>query len=207
MMSARNPLANTCAIMVSSQRMPAETCRPWHPTSVKNAERKALRVGPAPRATRSANSRNSSARNPSPSRQVTAMRSGTSSRLRTSAAMLAKPQVKLDSSRKAVSDRDVLEIEQLRAVRAAGGLPRQHRIGREEAGEHHDVAEQEDPEAVAGHDPLRRRPLMRPSACRPMRIAMSVKRCVGHDALPAAVTRRGAPRDWRGRCARPRRPE
>ena len=32
--------------------MPAETCSPWQPTSVKNADRNALRVGPAPRATR-----------------------------------------------------------------------------------------------------------------------------------------------------------
>src|SRR5258708_3160018 len=74
-MSALNPLAATCAIIVKSQRMPAETCRPWHPTSVKNAERNALRVGPAPRITRLANSLPSIARNPRPRTQVTAMAS------------------------------------------------------------------------------------------------------------------------------------
>ena len=72
-MSARNPLANTCAIMVSSHKMPAETCPPWHPTSEKKAERKALRDGPAPRATRSANSWNSIQRNARPKTQVTAI--------------------------------------------------------------------------------------------------------------------------------------
>ena len=45
-MSARKPLAKTCAIIVRSQSRPAVTCRPWQPTSVKKADRKALRVGP-----------------------------------------------------------------------------------------------------------------------------------------------------------------
>ena len=47
-MSALNPLVKTCAIIVSSHRMPADTWSPWQPTSVKNADRNALRVGPAP---------------------------------------------------------------------------------------------------------------------------------------------------------------
>jgi hypothetical protein len=65
--------------------------------------------------------------------------------------------VKLDSKQAAGFDRDAPQIEQL--APAAGRRPsaRQHRVAREEAGEHHDVAEQEDPETVAGDDPLRRR--------------------------------------------------
>ena len=44
-MSARKPLATTCAIISASQSSPAVTCSPWHPTRVKNADRKALRCG------------------------------------------------------------------------------------------------------------------------------------------------------------------
>src|SRR6267154_981235 len=102
-MSGLNPLVNTCAIIVSSQRMPAETCSPWQPTSVKNADRNALRVGPAPRATRLANSLPSSARKPRPKAQVTAMAIWNQIALRSSAAILARPQVKLDARRNAVS--------------------------------------------------------------------------------------------------------
>src|SRR6202163_4572085 len=102
-MSGRNPLAKTCAIIVSNQSMPAETCSPWHPTSVKNADRNALRVGPAPRATRSANSLPSMARKARPKAQVTAMADWNQILLRKSAAMLAMPQVKLEASRNAVS--------------------------------------------------------------------------------------------------------
>ena len=65
-MSARNPFARIYAIMVSSHSRPAVTWRPWHPTSMKKAERSALRVGPAPRATSSANSRTSSRMNTAP---------------------------------------------------------------------------------------------------------------------------------------------
>src|ERR1700737_2687518 len=63
-MSGLNPLVKTCAIIVSSHRMPAETCSPWEPTSVKNADRNALRDGPAPPTTRLANSRPSRKRKP-----------------------------------------------------------------------------------------------------------------------------------------------
>src|ERR1700716_2650782 len=102
-MSGLNPLVNTCAIIVSSHRVPAETCSPWQPTSVKNADRNALRVGPAPRATRLANSLPSSARKPRPKAQVTAMASWNQIVLRVSAAMLARPQGKLDARRNPVS--------------------------------------------------------------------------------------------------------
>ena len=68
--------------------------------------------------------------------------------------MLARPQVKLDSSRHAVSSADIAQIEQIPPARAARGRIHQHRVGREERGEHDDVAEQEDPEAVANDDAL-----------------------------------------------------
>src|SRR6266403_2133592 len=102
-MSGLNPLVNTCAIIVSSQRMPAETCSPWQPTSVKNADRNALRDGPAPRATRLANSLPSIERKPRPKAQVTAIASWNQIVLRVSAAILASPQVKLDARRNPVS--------------------------------------------------------------------------------------------------------
>src|SRR6266403_1672806 len=102
-MSALNPLVKTCAIIVSSHRMPAETCSPWQPTSVKNADRNALRVGPAPRTTRLANSCPSRTRKPRPSAQVTAIASWNQIVLRVSAAILASPQVKLDARRNPVS--------------------------------------------------------------------------------------------------------
>ena len=54
-------------------------------------------------------------------------------------------------------DRDRLQVEELERPGAAGGRVRQHRVGRVEGREHHEVAEQEDPEAVGGDDALRRR--------------------------------------------------
>ena len=54
-------------------------------------------------------------------------------------------------------DRDIAQIEQLarRSVRPPSARAARHRLRRSR--EHHHVAEQEDPEAVAGNDPLRRR--------------------------------------------------
>ncbi len=43
--AGRNPLTATCAISTANQISPAVTCNPWQPTTVKNAERKALRCG------------------------------------------------------------------------------------------------------------------------------------------------------------------
>ena len=59
-------------------------------------------------------------------------------------------------------DRDVPQVEQLAAARSACRVADQHRVGREEGREHDDVAEQEDPEAVADDDALRTSP---PAAC------------------------------------------
>src|SRR3982075_741217 len=99
-MSALNPLVKTCAIIVSSHRMPAETCRPWQPTSVKNADKNALRVGPAPRTTRLANSLPSIARKPRPKAQVTAMADWNQIALRVSAGMLERARGELGPRRK-----------------------------------------------------------------------------------------------------------
>ena len=43
--------------------------------------------------------------------------------LRASAAMMARPQAKLDSSRNAGLDRDGVQVEELGPARPAGGLP------------------------------------------------------------------------------------
>ena len=87
--------------------------------------------------------------------KVTAIATWNQRALRASAAMLARPQVKLDSSRNAVSIATLLQVEQLAPLGPPAVCPEQHRIGREEGREHHDVAEQENPEAEAGHDALR----------------------------------------------------
>src|SRR6185369_7658534 len=55
-------------------------------------------------------------------------------------------------------DGDAAQIEQLLARRPARGRIAQYGVAREEARKHHDVAEQENPEAVADHDAFRRRP-------------------------------------------------
>jgi hypothetical protein len=47
-MLGRNPFVQICAIIVPSHNKPAVTWAPWQPTKVKNADRKALRLGPAP---------------------------------------------------------------------------------------------------------------------------------------------------------------
>src|SRR2546430_2155509 len=68
--SWRNPLAENCAIIVPSQRSPALTCTPWHPTRVKKDERNALRPGPAPWPMKPANSRTSRTMKARPRRPV-----------------------------------------------------------------------------------------------------------------------------------------
>ena len=52
-------------------------------------------------------------------------------------------------------DRDIVQVEQIFAARPSRGLAGEHRIGGEKRREHNDVAEQEDPEAVADNDALR----------------------------------------------------
>src|SRR3984957_21192718 len=52
-------------------------------------------------------------------------------------------------------DRDIVQVEKIPAARPSRGLPGEHRIGGEKRREHDDVAEQEDPEAVADNNALR----------------------------------------------------
>src|SRR6266571_4497014 len=52
-------------------------------------------------------------------------------------------------------DPGVAQVEQLPPARPARRLPDQHRVGGEKRGEHDDVAEQENPEAVTDYDALR----------------------------------------------------
>ena len=60
-------------------------------------------------------------------------------------------------------DRDEASAETTAAgIRAAGGRVREHGEGREQRRKHDDIAEQEDPEAVADDDPLRRRVTLGP---------------------------------------------
>ena len=51
-------------------------------------------------------------------------------------------------------DRDADLIEQLGAGRTARGRVHEHRVGGKQRREHHDVAQQEDPEAIGNDDPL-----------------------------------------------------
>ena len=72
-------------------------------------------------------------------------------------AIIARPQAKLDSRRNAVSTATVVQVEEFERPRAARGRMRQHRVGGIEAREHHEVGEQEHPEAIGRDDALRRR--------------------------------------------------
>src|ERR1700730_6268997 len=71
--------------------------------------------------------------------------------------MLARPQVKLETRRNAVSSPTLRRLTRSRHLGPPGRVAGQHRIGGEEGGEHDDVAQQENPEAVAGDDALRNR--------------------------------------------------
>src|SRR5712692_365029 len=58
------------------------------------------------------------------------------------------------SEKAAGFDRNAALAEQLHATRTACGRMREHRVTGKDRREHHDVAQQEYPEAVANHDPL-----------------------------------------------------
>src|ERR1700761_6466412 len=85
------------------QIRPHVTCRPCVPTSVKNDDRNALRLGPAPSAIRCENSRSSSTRNDRPSRNVTPSQKSNAPLRFLYAPSIAKPYVILDSSSIVVS--------------------------------------------------------------------------------------------------------
>src|SRR5258705_9328974 len=58
------------------------------------------------------------------------------------------------SEKAAGFDRNAALVEQLHATWTACGRVREHRVSGKDRRKHHDVAQQEDPEAVANHDPL-----------------------------------------------------
>ena len=73
--------------------------------------------------------------------------------LRVLAATAESPQVKLETRGTRSPSRCSADRTD-RARRTAGRRGLQHRMGRKESGEHDDVAEQKDPEAIADDDPL-----------------------------------------------------
>jgi len=89
----RNPFAAICAVIYTSQIRPAVTCAPCIPTSVKKADRKALRDGAAPSRTMPANSLISMYRNAAPSAKVSRKNRNTGLVRRRSADRAASPQV------------------------------------------------------------------------------------------------------------------
>jgi len=82
---------------------------------------------------------------------------------------------------------DAVEIEYLARARTAGRVRREHRIGREEAGENDDVRQEKEPEAVADDDPYGRR-APATVAARQIRPAMAeaIQIRNGNDAVGAA---------------------
>src|SRR6202034_1894898 len=68
-----NPSVATCNSMTTSQHRPRVTCSPCVPTKAKNAERKALRDGPAPMLSMWLNSLTSRLRNVTPKMKVIAI--------------------------------------------------------------------------------------------------------------------------------------
>ena len=159
-MSARKPFAETCAIMVRSQSMPAETWMPWHPTRAKKEDRKALRVGPAPRATRPENSWPSRARNAKPRRQVTRHRSLKPALIAHAGGNARKAAGETREQQTPGFDGDIPQVKQLRPAWPSGCLSDQHGVASEEAREHYNVAKKEKPKTIAGNDPLRSRPIV-----------------------------------------------
>src|SRR3982751_5959075 len=96
---------------------------------------------------------------------------------------------KTRGEKKPCLDRDVAQIEQLAPARPARRLAEQHGIGREERRKHDYVAEDEDPEAIAGDDALGRGAGMRYAgrfhATQMMRVTVWIcDRRVGHHAVP-----------------------
>src|SRR3954447_1854016 len=83
---------------------------------------------------------------------------------------------KTRGEKKAGLDCDVAQVEQLAPARPARRLAEQYGVSREERRKHHHVAEDEDPEAIAGDDALGRGTGMRDAgrlhATQMMRVAL-----------------------------------
>src|SRR5882757_150960 len=86
-------------------------------------------------------------------------------------------------------DRNAALVEQLHTARAAGRRLREHRISGKERRKHHDVAQQEYPEAVTNHNPLCGRTGL---ACtRPRLVTDPIVNCNcdAHTAISASCSR------------------
>ena len=200
-MSDRKPLANTCAIMVSSHRMPAETCSPWQPDQRK--ERRQERAARRTRAVRDEIGELASFKREKAEAKDTGQRHRDLEKHRVAGIGrdAGKTAGKTRGQQQSSLDGDIAQIEQIVARRPARGLPVQHGVGGKERREHDHVAEDEDPETVAGDDPLGRGAV--PAAVAP---AMGCRRRRSSERSFRA-TSRGVRSGCGGRCARLRWPE
>ena len=80
--------------------------------------------------------------------------------LRRLAAIIARPQTKLDSEQREGFDGDQPAVEQLVRGRPAVGRVDQRRVGREQRRKQHHVRQDEQPEAIGDDDALRFRAAM-----------------------------------------------
>src|SRR5260370_9312270 len=89
------------------------------------------------------------------------------------------------SEKAAGFDRNAALVEQLHTTRTACGRVREHRVSGKDRRKHHDVAQEEHPEAVANHDPLCSRTCL---ACtRPCLVTNLIINCTSevHPAISA----------------------
>ena len=155
MMCCRKPFAQICATIVPSHSRPTKTCRPWVPTRVKKADRKALRCGGAPSPIMCANSYSSMHRKTKPSAPVTSEPDLGPRHVATLRGDHCKSAGEAGEKQGHRLDRDEGAVEQLDRGRTAVGRVHQARIGREQRREEHHVRKDEQPEAVRDDDALR----------------------------------------------------
>ena len=141
-----------------SQIRPLVTCAPCVPTRVKKPDRKALRDGPAPFAHHAGKFRDLDEEEGRAEHEGEGGEDQKTARLPPFGGQRSEPAGVAREQQAHGLDKDIAEIEQLGAGRSAGGVARQHRVGREQPREHDDVAEEEDPEPVRDDGTRRGRP-------------------------------------------------
>jgi hypothetical protein len=202
--------------MVRSQRRPSVTCRPRQPTRAKKDDRKALRRSGAlgDQAGELVNFQEEERPAEQCGRYHPAVIHGIVAGAGADACDAASEAGQQQARR---LERDAVDIKQVLPAGAARGLPGQNRVGGKERGEHDDVAEQEDPEAVSRDDPLRGKcalrvlespafdrrptPIMYRSSPLAASCAMLIRR------PPAERVPRGGRCGFPDRCGRPPRPK
>ena len=138
------------------------TCAPCKPTRLKKADRKALRDGPAPRATMPTNSLISKPEERGAEHEREREGKIETPQLTPLDGQQAKPAGVAREQQTERLNADMAQLEQLAARGSPGSLSGQHRVGGEQRREHDDVGEQEDPKSIADDDSHRRRPLAAP---------------------------------------------